>query len=393
MSLSLNQYAEKLEVPGIRKFSNRVSEFPDAINLTVGQPDFATPAIVKQALIDAVNSNYTTYSHNQGLLELRRSVSTFMRDKYSVDYPAEDILITNGASEAIDTAFRTILEPGDEVILPGPIYAGYIPVIENMGAHVVVIDTTANHCKVTPDMIASAVTKKTKAVMLNYPNNPTGAVLSYEETADLAHYLAAQDFYIISDEIYSENTFGQQHVSFGSFKSLHHQLILINGLSKSHAMTGLRIGFCMGPSKLMKHITIVHAYNCICANVPAQHAAIAAVTTAKDAAIEMNKAYIERRDYCISHLSKMNLNCIPPNGAFYLFIDIRHFGLSSFDFANMALEKYGVVLVPGSTFTEAGEGYVRLSYAYHKDILAQGLDRLETMTNELNAVPCERRES
>ncbi|TDM12418.1 aminotransferase class I/II-fold pyridoxal phosphate-dependent enzyme [Macrococcus lamae] len=384
MALTLNPNAEKLDVPGIRKFSNRLSEFPDAINLTVGQPDFKTPDIVKQAFIEAVTHDYTTYSHNQGLYELRAAVSQFMSEKYDARYTADNILITNGASEAIDTVFRTILVPGDEVILPGPIYAGYIPVIENMGAKVVLIDTTQNHCKVTPQMIAEAVSKKTKAVMLNYPNNPTGTILSAEETAELAYYLAEQNFYTISDEIYSENTFNRKHVSFGAFASLKDKLLLINGLSKSHAMTGFRIGFCMGPAELMSHITIVHAYNCICANVPAQHAAITAVTSAKDAAYAMNKIYIDRRDYCIDRLAAMNLQCFQPDGAFYLFIDIRSFNMNSFDFANLALEKYGVVLVPGSTFTDAGEGYVRLSYAYHKDVLTVGLDRLEAMITDLS---------
>ncbi|KAA1042620.1 aminotransferase class I/II-fold pyridoxal phosphate-dependent enzyme [Macrococcus equipercicus] len=383
MSLTLNRYAEKLEVPGIRKFSNRISEFPEAVNLTVGQPDFHTPAIVKQTFIDAVNDNYTTYSHNQGLPELRRAVSQFMADKYNACYESDCILITNGASEAIDTVFRTLLEPGDEVILPGPIYAGYIPVIENMGATVVLIDTTVNQCKVTPEMIEAVVTDKTKAIILNYPNNPTGAILSADDTAALAHYLAQQNFYTISDEIYSENTFGQPHVSFGSFPELQEKLLLINGLSKSHAMTGFRIGFCMGPAELMAHITIVHAYNCICANVPAQHAAIAAVTTARDAAAVMNEAYIVRRNYCMERLSAMNMRCIQPDGAFYLFIDIQPFAMTSFDFANRALEQYGVVIVPGSTFTAAGEGYVRLSYAYHQDVLAEGLNRLEAMVNDL----------
>jgi aminotransferase len=383
MKLSLNENSKFLKAPSIRQFSNRMKHIDDCINLTIGQPDFPMPEVVKDAYINAIKENKTTYSHNKGLLETRTSVSKYFEQRYHFAYDPEEIIITNGASEALDTALRSIINQGDEILIPGPVYAGYIPLIQTLGGIPVFIDTTESSFILTPELIESHITQNTKAILLNYPTNPTGVTLSYNEVEALAQSLQDKEIFIISDEIYAENTFSGEHTSFAQFTQLRDQLLLIGGLSKSHSATGIRIGFLIGPEYLIEKLTFMHAYNCICANVPAQIACIAALNEGLEAPQYMNEAYIERRDYLIERLEALGFELdAKPEGAFYIFPSIKQFTDNDFDFCVDVLEKAHVAMVPGSSFTDIGQGYVRISYAYELDALKEGMRRLESYINQ-----------
>lgn len=373
----LNPNVKEIEISGIRKFSNLVSQYENVISLTIGQPDFFTPHHVKQAAKKAIDENETSYTHNAGYPELRQAVQLYMKKKADLNYEAEsEIIVTTGASQAIDSAFRTILSPGDEVILPGPVYPGYEPIIKMCGASPLIIDTTSHGFKLTAKLIEEALTPKTKCVVLPYPSNPTGMTLSEEELKDIASLLKGRNVFVLSDEIYSELTFDRPHHSIASV--LRDQTIVIGGLSKSHSMTGWRIGFLFAPKEIAKHILKVHQYNVSCASSISQKAALEAVTNGFDDALIMREQYKKRLDYVYDRLVTMGLDVIKPSGAFYIFPSIKSFGMSSFDFCMSLLEEEGLAIVPGSSFSEYGEGYVRISYAYSPDTLKEGLDRLES---------------
>ncbi len=377
MKLELNTYAQYLRAPSIRQFSSRINQLDDVINLTVGQPDFNMPDIVKKAYQTAIENNQTTYSHNKGRLDTREAVSQYYQTRFNIHYDPEEIIITNGASEALDTVLRCIINPGDEILLPGPVYAGYIPLIQTLGGKPIFMDTRQSGFKVTPERIKQHITPKTRAILLNYPSNPTGAILSEAEVTALVDTLKTLPIFIISDEIYAENTFHATHTSFARFESIRDQLLLINGLSKSHSATGIRIGFLSGPQYLIDRLTFMHAYNCICANVPAQMATIAALTEATDAPQTMNAAYMKRRDFLIESLTNMGFELEgQPEGAFYIFPNIQNFTDDDFAFCVDVLETVGVAMVPGSSFTDYGKGYVRISYAYDMKSLEEGMARL-----------------
>lgn len=385
MNIRINPRAQSLKIPGTRQFSNQLVHYPDAINLTIGQPDFPTPPSVKEAGIRAIEQNLTGYSHNAGLLELRSAVNSFFSGKYGFSYDIQnEIIITNGASEAIDAVFRTILESGDEVILPAPTYSGYVPVIELCGAKVVYLDTTDTNFQPSSERLANLITDRTKAVFFNNPSNPTGVVLTKETMDGLVDVIKEKNLFVLTDEIYSENTFSGKHHSFASYKEIRDKLFYIHGVSKSHSMTGWRIGFLMGPANVMEHVVKVHAFNTICASLPAQYAAIEALTIAKDTPSEMNLEYVKRRDFVYRRLTEMGMMVEMPNGAFYIFPDIKKYGLNSFDFATKLLQEGGMAVVPGSAFTEYGEGFIRISYAYSMTVLEEGLNRLEKFLLTLN---------
>ncbi|MGO3050252.1 aminotransferase class V-fold PLP-dependent enzyme [Staphylococcus casei] len=383
MKLTLNNNSKFLSAPSIRQFSNRMKNIDDCINLTIGQPDFPMPDVVKRAYINAIKEDKTSYSHNKGLIETRNAVSQYFEQRYGFKYSSEEIIITNGASEALDTALRSIINQGDEILIPGPVYAGYIPLIKTLGGIPVYIDTTVTDYKVTPDAIEAHITSKTKAILLNYPTNPTGVTLAYNEVYDLTEMLKNKEIFIISDEIYAENTFSGQHTSFAQFDSIRDQLLLVGGLSKSHSATGIRIGFLIGAEYLIEKLTFMHAYNCICANVPAQIACIAALNEGLEAPQYMNEAYIERRDYLIQKLEALGFELdAKPEGAFYIFPSIKKFTDNDFDFCVDVLEKAHVAMVPGSSFTDIGQGHIRISYAYELDALKEGMRRLENYINK-----------
>jgi aminotransferase len=377
MEQHINPHVKDIQISGIRRFYNLVADKKDIISLTIGQPDFPTPLHVKEAGIEAIRSNQTTYTPNAGLMELRQAIQTFYT-KYAPAYQAEsEIIVTTGASQAIDITLRTILQPGDEVILPGPVYPGYEPLIALAGAKAVLADTTANGFKLTKTVLEQYMTPQTKCVILPYPSNPTGVTLTYEELEEIAVFLADKDIFILSDEIYSELTYDQPHVSIAGFQQVRHKTIIINGVSKSHSMTGWRIGFTLAPAWLSTHMLKVHQYNATCASSVSQYAAVEALTNGLEDPAEMRLAYRERRDYCLERLSKMGLTVEKPNGAFYIFPKFPIKQMTSLELGLALVEKSGLAIVPGDAFSQLGEGYMRLSYAYSIEQLQEGMDRLE----------------
>lgn len=374
----INPKVKEIEISGIRKFFNLVSGTEDMVSLTIGQPDFPTPMHVKEAGKKAIDNDFTTYTHNAGTIELRIAATQFVQKKYGLQYdPDTEVIVTTGASEAIDISFRTILSIGDEVILPGPVYPGYEPIIRLCGATPVYADIRPNQFRLTAEVIRPYLTEKTRCIVLPYPSNPTGVSLTKKELQDIADLIRGRDIFILADEIYSELTFQKEHISIATF--LHEQTIVINGLSKSHSMTGWRIGLLFAPKEIAQHILKVHQYNVTCATTISQAAAVEALTNGIDDAIPMKKAYEERRDYVYSRLVKMGLEVIKPDGAFYFFVKIPQLktNLNSFDFCLSLVEKVRLAVVPGSAFSSFGEGYFRLSYAYSMGTLEEGLNRLQ----------------
>lgn len=381
----INQRVKKIQISGIRKFYNETSKYKDVISLTLGQPDFHTPEHVKAAGIKAINDNKTVYTHNAGLIELRCAASNYIKNKYNLYYnPENEIIVTNGASEAIDTAFRTILEEGCEVILPGPVYPGYEPIITLCGAVPVYVDTRDTGFKITPDRLINAITPKTRCVVLPYPSNPTGAVLNKSEIESLAKVLKDKKIFVLSDEIYSELNYAGGHTSIACCDGLRDKTIVVNGLSKSHSMTGWRLGLLMGPENIIKHMLKVHQYNTTCASSISQYAALEAYKNGENDPYPMKQEYIKRRDYCIKRLKRIKIDVVKPDGAFYVFPSIKKFGMTSFDFAINLLKSKKVAVVPGSAFSDYGEGFIRISYACSIDTLKEAFDRIEKFINDIS---------
>ena len=373
----INDRVKSIEISGIRKFSNLVASYKDVISLTIGQPDFPTPLHIKEAAKKAIDEDYTVYTHNAGYLELREAACNYVNTKYNLSYnPVDEVIVTTGASEAIDIALRTILTEDCEVIIPAPVYPGYEPIITLCGAKTVYADVTTNDFRLTADILEKYITDKTRCIILTYPSNPTGVTLSADELTALAELLKERNIYVIADEIYSELVFEQPHTSIAAY--LEDQTIVINGLSKSHSMTGWRIGFLFAKKELCQQILKVHQYNVSCASSISQKAAVAALTAGKDDALTMREEYKRRRDYVYGRLLNMNLEVVKPDGAFYFFVKLPEGYDSSFDFALKLAEEGKVAVVPGSAFTAYGEGYFRISYACSMKTLEQALDRMQS---------------
>ena len=380
----VNPHVKQIQISGIRKIANLVSTMPDAVALTIGQPDFPTPAHIIEAGKRALDENKTVYTPNAGLIELRRAAASFMQSKYGLSYdPEEEVIVTTGASEALDISLRTILEPGSEVVLPAPVYPGYEPIIRMCGAVPVYVDTTKSGFKLTPELLKSALTDKTRAVILGYPSNPTGRSLGRDELKQIAALLKDRDLFVVSDEIYSELVYDEPHGSIAAFPEMKAKTIVVNGLSKSHAMTGWRIGFAFAPAYLARHLVKVHQYNVTCASSISQYAAIEALTNGRDDAEPMRREYKMRRDYVCDRLAEIGFDVVKPEGAFYVFPSIRKFGMTSIDFTMRLLERERVAVVPGDAFTPYGEGHVRISYAYSMERLKLALDRIERFVRSL----------
>ncbi|HEU4964294.1 MAG TPA: aminotransferase A [Bacilli bacterium] len=384
----INSRVKDIQVSGIRKFSNLVASTPGAISLTLGQPDFPTPEHVKEAAKRALDANKTTYTHNAGIVPLRQAAARFIQDRYNLPAydPETEVIVTNGASQAIDITLRTILVEGTEVILPGPIYPGYEPIIRLCGATPLLVDTRETGFKLTADGIRAHLTDKTRCVILPYPSNPTGYVLEEQDLQEIADLLRDKDVFVLSDEIYSELIYDRPHVSISTFPGMREKTVVINGLSKSHSMTGWRIGFTFAPKYLSQQMIKVHQYEVSCASSISQQAALEALTAGVDDALPMRDEYHKRRDYCYDRLLAMGLE-LPgkPEGAFYLFPSIRHTGQTSLEFATGLLHEEKVAVVPGDAFSPLGEGYVRLSYAYSMEVLQEALDRMERYVRRLLA--------
>ncbi|MDP4171009.1 MAG: aminotransferase A [Bacillota bacterium] len=372
----INPRVKGIEISGIRKFFNMVSDTKDMISLTIGQPDFPTPEHVKNAGLRAIQENFTSYTHNAGLLELRKAAASFVNKKYGLIYdPESEVIVTTGASEAIDIALRTILTEGSEVILPGPVYPGYEPIITLCGATPVFADIRDSQFRFTAEVIEKHLTKNTRCVILPYPSNPTGVSLTEAELKEIAELLSSRDIFILADEIYSELVYDQKHLSIATF--IKEKTIVINGLSKSHSMTGWRIGLLFAPESISKHILKVHQYNVTCANSIAQKASVEALTIGIDDALPMKKEYEKRREYVYDRLVGLGLDVIKPDGAFYFFVKIpAYISLNSFDFCLELVQEAKVAVVPGSAFSDYGEGYFRLSFACSMDALEDGLNRI-----------------
>jgi aminotransferase len=380
----IHPQVRNIEVSGIRKMANRVARYSDVLSLTIGQPDFPTPQHIIEAAKRAMDSGKTVYTPNAGLPELRQAAARYVRVKYGLDYdPSSEVLVTIGASQALDMALRTIVTPGSEVILPGPVYPGYEPLIRMCGGEPVHVDTTGTGFKMTAEAIRGRLTERTRAVILASPSNPTGAVFTPEELAAIAQELADRELFIISDEIYSELVYGRPHVSIAALPGMREKTIVINGLSKSHSMTGWRIGFAFAPETIARHMVKVLQYNVTCASSISQYAALEAVTAGIDDALPMRKAYEERRDYAYRRLVEAGFDVVQPEGAFYIFPSIRRFGRTSEAFAYELLDRERVAVVPGDAFSPFGEGYIRISYACSMDVLSEALDRLARFVSSL----------
>jgi aminotransferase len=380
----INERVKNIEISGIRKFSNMVAGTEGMISLTIGQPDFPTPLHVKDAGKKAIDEDFTTYTHNAGDLSLRRAASQFMKEKYGLSYqPETEVIVTVGASEAIDIALRTILDEDSEVILPGPVYPGYEPIIKLCGAKPVYVDIREHDFRFTADVIAPYITERTRCIVLPYPSNPTGVSLGKDELIQIAELLAQKDIFILADEIYSELVYEQPHVSIATY--LRDKTIVINGLSKSHAMTGWRIGLLFAPENINKHILKVHQYNVTCATSISQMAALEALTTGIHDALPMKESYKKRRDYVYTRLINMGLEAQKPDGAFYFFVKIPLKHTSSFDFCVSLVREEKVAVVPGSAFSCYGEGYFRLSFACSMETLEEGLNRIENYIKKVQA--------
>ena len=381
-----NKQLDKIQVSLIRQFDQAISEIPGVLRLTLGEPDFTTPDHVKEAAKRAIDQNQSYYTGMSGLLTLRQAASDFVKEKYQLDYaPENEILVTIGATEALSATLTAILEEGDKVLLPAPAYPGYEPIVNLVGAEVVEIDTTENGFVLTPEMLEKAILEqgdKLKAVILNYPANPTGITYSREQLEALAAVLRKYEIFVVCDEVYSELTYtGENHVSLGTM--LRDQAIIINGLSKSHAMTGWRLGFIFAPANFTAQLIKSHQYLVTAANTMAQHAAVEALTAGKNDAEPMKKEYIQRRDYIIEKMTNLGFEIIKPDGAFYIFAKIpAGYNQDSFAFLKDFAHKKAVAFIPGAAFGQYGEGYVRLSYAASMETIREAMKRLEEYMRE-----------
>lgn len=385
MRSALSKKIVDIEPSGIRKFFDVVSEMPDAISLGVGEPDFDTPWCVREEGIYALEKGRTFYTSNAGLLELREQICRYMDRKYDLQYdPKTETLVTVGGSEAIDVALRCMVDPGDEVLIPQPSFVCYVPCAVMADAAPVIIELKAeNEFKLTKEQLLSKITEKTKILVLPYPNNPTGSIMTREELAALVPVIIENDLYVISDEIYAEMTYGSRHCSIASFPGMRERTIVINGFSKTFAMTGWRLGYACGPKEIISQMVKLHQFAIMCAPTNSQFAAIEAMKSCDDEVAKMMEAYNQRRRFLLNAFREMRIECFEPFGAFYVFPSIQKFGMTSEEFANRLLQEEKLAVVPGTAFGASGEGFVRISYAYSIDNLKEGLRRIKNFIQKL----------
>lgn len=377
-----------LKPSGIRRFFDIVAEMKDAISLGVGEPDFDTPWHIRDEGIYSLEKGRTFYTSNSGLKELRMEIAAYLKRTQNMDYHyMHEILVTVGGSEAIDLAMRAMINPGDEVLIPEPSYVSYQPtVILADGKPVIIELQEKNKFRLTPEELEAAITPKSKLLVMPFPNNPTGAIMEKEDLEKLVPIIVKHDLYVISDEIYSELTYGgKKHVSIASLPGMKERTILINGFSKAYAMTGWRLGYACGPEPVIAQMTKIHQYCIMCAPTTSQYAAVEALHNGDDDVKMMRESYDERRRFVLHMLAQMGLPCFEPEGAFYVFPCIREFGMTSDEFATRLLKEEKVAIVPGTAFGDCGEGYLRISYAYSIDNLKKALGRLEKFVGSLRA--------
>lgn len=375
----LSETVQEIKPSGIRKFFDMLDGMKDVIALTVGQPDFVTPWHIRVAAIDSLENGKTYYTSNSGTLELRREISAYSSRRFSLDYAAEnEIIVTVGGSEAIDLAMRALINPGDEVIIPQPAFVCYGPIASLAGGVPVFVNTKEeNRFKLTKEELLAAITPKTKLLVLPYPNNPTGAIMTREDLEEIAEVLRGTDIMVLSDEIYGELTYGTNHTSIASLDGMRERTIIASGFSKAYAMTGWRLGYTLAPREITKQMLKVHQYAIMCAPTASQFAAVEAMRNG-DADVERMRAeYNRRRRYLVGGLRGLGIDCFDPEGAFYVYPNISKFGLSSEEFCEKLLAEGGVAIVPGTAFGECGEGFARISYAYSVEHISKAIDRIE----------------
>ena len=385
-----NPLSEKIvTIPpsGIRKFFDIVSEMKDAISLGVGEPDFDTPWHIREEGIYSLEKGRTFYTANAGLRDLRVEIHNYLERKYGVSYHQDkEIIVTVGGSEAIDIAMRAMLDPGDEVLVPQPSFVSYVPCAVLAGGVAVPIELEEkDEFRLTPEKLLEKITPKTKLLVMPFPNNPTGAVMRREHLLEIARIVEEHDLFVLSDEIYSELTYGEEaHVSIASLPGMKERTVLINGFSKAFAMTGWRLGYACAPEVILKQMLKIHQFAIMCAPTTSQYAAIDAMKNSDDDVKLMRESYDQRRRYLLHAFEEMRLECFEPMGAFYTFPSIKRFGMTSDEFANRLLQEEKVAVVPGTAFGDSGEGYLRVSYAYSLKSLKEALGRIERFVNRLD---------
>lgn len=376
-----------MQPSGIRKFFEMLGDRPDVISLTVGQPDFVTPYHIREAAIRSIENGKTWYTANLGMPALREQISAYLARRFSLSYDAKkEILVSVGGSEAIDIALRALIEPGDEVILPLPAFVCYAPLAELYGAVVKkVITKEENAYKITPQELRAAITPRTKLLILPYPNNPTGAILTRQELQALADVLRGTNVMVLSDEIYAELTYGMQHTSIAAIDGMRERVILVSGFSKAWAMTGWRLGYLCAPREIVSQIYKIHQYGIMCAPTASQFAAIEAMKNGDEDVLRMTAEYNRRRIMILEAFREIGIQCFEPQGAFYVFPHIAPPGQSSEQFCRRLLDEAGVAIVPGSAFGEGGEGCARISYAYSVSHISQALERIASFMEKEKA--------
>ena len=375
----------EMKPSGIRKFFDIVSEMKDAISLGVGEPDFETPWHIRDEGIYSLEKGKTFYTSNAGLKELKIEICNYLKRRYDISYHFQDeVLVTVGGSEAIDIALRAMIEPGDEVLIPQPSYVSYEPCAVLAGAKPVIIELKhENQFRLTAQELEDAITDKTKILILPFPNNPTGAIMERKDLEEIAKVIEKHDLFVISDEIYSELNYTEKHVSIVNIPGMQERTILINGFSKSYAMTGWRLGYACGPEAIITQMTKIHQFCIMCAPTTSQYAAVEALKNGDEDVAMMRDAYNQRRRYLVHAFKEMGLECFEPFGAFYIFPCIKEFGMTSDEFATRFLMEEKVAVVPGTAFGDCGEGFIRISYAYSLEKLKVAIGRLEKFVTKL----------
>lgn len=370
---------------GIRKFFDILDEMEGVISLTVGQPDFLTPWHIREAAIQSLERGKTFYTSNNGLMEFRKQISAYLERRFNVSYdPSNEMIITVGGSEAIDLAIRAIVEPGDEVLIVEPSYVCYVPMTELCGGVPIVIPTRVeDKFKLTPELLRQYITPKTKMLILPYPNNPTGGIMTEEDLRKIAEVIKGTNIVVLTDEIYGELTYGRRHFSIASMPEMRDRTIYVGGFSKTYAMTGWRLGYVCAPKELMEQMRKIHQYAIMCAPTASQYAGIEAAMNGDEDIEMMKEAYNQRRRMLLSGLSEIGLECFEPEGAFYVFPKISGYGLSSDAFCEKLLYEEKCAIVPGNAFGESGEGFARISYAYSIDHLSRAIDKLDKFLQKI----------
>lgn len=381
----LTETVQEIKPSGIRKFFDILDGMTGVVALTVGQPDFITPWHIRVAAIESLEHGKTYYTSNAGTLELRQEIASYMNRRYHLDYDAKsEVIVTVGGSEAIDIATRALVQPGNEVIIPQPAFVCYGPICELAGGTPVYINTKEeNRFKLTAEELKNAITPRTKLLVLPYPNNPTGAIMTREDLEEIAEVLRGTDIMVLSDEIYCELTYGRDHVSIASLDGMRERTIVASGFSKTYAMTGWRLGYTLAPAPVTKQMLKIHQYAIMCAPTTSQYAAVEAMRNGDPDVDMMRAEYNRRRRYIVGGLRGLGLDCFDPEGAFYVYPNISKFGLTSEEFCERLLNEEKVAIVPGTAFGDCGEGFARISYAYSVEHIAKALDRMEKFIQRL----------